>query len=369
MKIPYVDLPAQHAPLKAELLAALEGVLDRGDFILGGAVAEFEKRLAEYCGTKNAIGLNSGTDALFLVMKAYSIGPGDEVITAPNSFLASASTIIAAGATPVFADIRPDLNIDPAEVAKAITPRTKAIMPVHLTGRPADMDPLRALAKNHGLKIIEDAAQAIGAEYRGVKSGALGDAGCFSLHPLKTLNACGDAGAVTTDDDALREALVELRNIGLKNRNESRRWGFNSRLDTMQAAVLNVKLNHLENWTRRRIANARRYCDGLRGVVAVPEPMSDARCVYHTFVIQTDRRDELQSALDADGIGTGIHYPIPIHLQETAAPLGFKKGGFPVCEAASGRMLSLPVHQGLSDADIDFVIARIEAFFSRVGAT
>ncbi len=363
-KVPYVDLVRQHAPLKKDILAAVEHVLDRGDFILGEDVEKFETRLADYCGTKYAVGLNSGTDALFLVMKVYGIGEGDEVITAPNSFLASASTIVAVGATPVFADVRDDLNIDPDEIKKKITSKTKAIMPVHLAGRPADMEPICELAKAHNLKIIEDAAQAIGAEYHGVKTGALGDAGCFSLHPLKTLNGCGDGGAVTTNDEALRDTLLQYRNIGLKSRNESELWGFNSRLDSIQAAILNVKFDQLEKWTERRIANAARYRERLGSTVRCPETANGTRSVYHTFVILTERRDALKIFLEKNGVGSSIHYPIPIHLQKAAKRFGGKAGDFPVTETNAGQMLSLPVHQDLNDEDIDYVADKVKEFFA-----
>lgn len=360
--VPYVDLVGQHAPLKRDILAAVERVLDRGDFILGEDVARFEERMARYCGTRYAIGLNSGTDALFLVMKAYGIGAGDEVITAPNSFLASASTIVATGATPVFADIRDDLNIDPAEVERRITPRTAAIMPVHLTGRPADMDPLRALAKAHNLKIIEDAAQSIGAEYKGVKTGALGDAGCFSLHPLKTLNGCGDGGVVTTDDAELRDTLLQYRNIGLKSRDESELWGFNSRLDSIQAAILNVKFDRLESWTQQRIANAAVYRELLGKTVICPTTADQTRSVYHTFVIRAERRDQLKAFLKQNGIGSSIHYPIPIHLQKAAKQFGYKLGDFPITERNAKQILSLPIRQDLSGEDVAYVAEKIREF-------
>ncbi len=363
--VPYINLAAQHAELKTELLAAVERVIDRSDFILGGAVEEFERAAAAYCGSRFALGVNSGTDALFLALKAYGIGPGDEVITAPNSFLASASVIVAAGARPVFADIGDDLNIDPEEIAKKITPRTKAIIPVHLTGQPADMAPIMELARRHGLKVIEDAAQAIGAEYRGRRTGNLGDAGCFSAHPLKTLNACGDAGFLTTNDEDVYRKVSQLRNIGLKNRNESELWGYNSRLDSLQAAILSVKLKYLEAWTRARIANARRYSEGLGGVVKLPVLRPDERAVFHTFVVQAERRDELQQFLEANGVGTKIHYPIPIHLQPAAAQYGYRRGDFPVTERCAGQILSLPVYQGLSDEALDYVVTKVKEFYGR----
>jgi dTDP-4-amino-4,6-dideoxygalactose transaminase len=363
-KIPYVDLKAQHRSLKDELLEAVGHVLEEGSFILGPEVARFEKDLAAFCGTRYAVGLNSGTDALFLCLKAYGIGAGDEVITAPNSFLASAMVIATAGATPVFADIREDFTIDPALVERAVSPRTKALMPVHLTGKPADMDPLREIARRHGLKIVEDAAQAIGAEYRGKRAGSLADAGCFSLHPLKTLNACGDGGAVTTDDEDLYRKLVQLRNIGLRNRNESDMWGYNSRLDSMQAAILNVKMKYIEEWTDERRRNAARYREALKDVPGIVTPREEPyeRQVYHTFIIRSSRRDELQKYLEERGVETRIHYPLPIHFQKAAGHLGYREGDFPVCEESVRTILSLPIYQGIGEENIEYIAGTISGF-------
>ncbi|MBI4223667.1 MAG: DegT/DnrJ/EryC1/StrS family aminotransferase [Deltaproteobacteria bacterium] len=354
--IPYINLAAQHAPLKPAILKAVERVLDHGQFILGDEVAQFEQKIAAYCGTKYAVGVNSGTDALILALKAFGIGPGDEVITAPNSFLATALAIQAVGAKPVFADIREDLNIDPDLIEGAITQRTKAILPVHLTGKPAEMKPILELARAKKLRVIEDAAQAIGAEYHGRKAGSLGDAGCFSLHPLKTLNACGDGGFITTDDAALAERLRQIRNIGLNNREESDVWGFNSRLDSIQAAILNIKMDYLEAWTEARRQNARFYQQRLSDVIEVPREEPGTRHVYHTFVVQTDNRDGLQAYLSDQGVGTKIHYPIPIHLQACARNLGYGPGDFPVCERACKRILSLPVYPELKDPDLEYVV-------------
>lgn len=362
-KIPYINLRAQHAELKGELLTVFGRALDNADFILGKEVEVFERAIAKYCGTKYAIGVNSGTDALFLSLKAYGIGPGDEVITAPNSFLSSASVIVAVGAKPVFADIRADLNIDPAEIAKKITKKTRAIIPVHLTGKPADMEPINKLARQHGIKVIEDSAQAIGAEYNGKKTGNLGDVGCFSMHPLKTLNACGDGGCVTTNNEKLYQKILQLRNIGLKNRNESDIWGYNSRLDSIQAAILLVKLKYLEAWTKARITNAKHYIAGLKDVVKVPEIKKNERSVFHTFIIQADQRDQLQKYLEGNGIETRVHYPIPIHLQKAARSYGHKKGDFPISERASARILSLPIYQQLGKDDLDYIVSKIREFY------
>lgn len=364
-EIPYVNLKGGHRVLRKEILQALEKVLEEGQFILGKEVQEFEESAAQYCGVGYAVGLNSGTDALFLALKVLGLGKGDEIITPPNSFLGTASAIVAAGARPVFVDIGEDLNIDPSRIEEAVTPRTKAILPVHLTGRPAKMPPIWEIAQKHGLKIIEDAAQAIGAEWEGEKTGSLGDVGCFSLHPLKTLNACGDAGLITTDDEKVYHRLLALRNIGLKNRDESEEWGFNSRLDTVQAAILSVKLKYLDAWTQRRRENASFYREALADVVEVPPEEGKARHAYHTFVIQTDRRDALQKHLALQGIGSKIHYPIPIHLQVAAKGLGYKKGDFPVCERACGRILSLPIYQELTPKDLQYVVEQIRDFFKK----
>jgi len=358
--IPYVDLKRQHLPIRDEILAAVGRVISHGNFILGEEVEQFEAAMAAYCETKYAVGVNSGTDALFLCLKAYGVGPGDEVITVPNSFLATASAIIAVGATPVFVDAREDMNIDPELVEDKVTKRTKAIIPVHLTGRPADMDPIMRTAEAHHLRVIEDAAQAIGARYNGRRVGSLGHCGCFSLHPLKTLNACGDGGIITTDDEELRASLIQLRNIGLKNRNESDLWGYNSRLDTLQAAILLVKLKYLDIWIEQRRNNASYYRRYLEEMVEVPSEKNFEESVYHTFIIRTERRAELQNHLEKNGVGTRIHYPIPIHLQQAARSLGYKRGDFPACEKQAQTSLSLPVYQGLTREELGYVVDQIK---------
>jgi len=358
--IPYVDLRRQHLPIRNEILAAVDKVLSHGNFILGQEVEQFEAAMAAYCGTKYAVGVNSGTDALFLCLKAYGVGPGDEVITVPNSFLATASAVVAVGATPVFVDAHEDMNIGPELIEDKVTKRTKAIIPVHLTGRPADMDPIMRTAQAHHLMVIEDAAQAVGARYKGRRVGSLGHCGCFSLHPLKTLNACGDSGIITTDDEQLYRSLTQLRNIGLKNRNESDLWGYNSRLDTLQAAILLVKLKYLDIWIEQRRNNASYYRRYLEDIVEVPSERDFEESVYHTFIIRTERRAELQDYLEKHGVGTRIHYPIPIHLQQAAKSLGYKKGDFPICERLARTSLSLPVYQGLTREELGYVVDRIK---------
>ena len=362
-KVPYVNLAAQHAPIKEKLLKAIGRVIDHGQFVLGPEVEEFEKRFAALCGVRFAITLNSGTDALVLALRVLGIGPGDEVITAPNSFVSSTSCIALAGARPVFVDVREDYNLDPDKIEKTVTPRTKAILAVHLTGRPADMDAILAIAKRHRLSVIEDAAQAILAEYRDKRVGSFGQMGCFSLHPLKTLNACGDGGVVTTNDESFSRHLKLLRNLGLENRDDCTQWSSNSRLDTMQAACLLVKLDFVTEWTEKRRANAALYQKLLGGLreVQVPQDRPFEKSVYHTFVIQADRRDDLKNFLADNGIGTAVHYPVPIHKQSVAGEL--EAGKFPVTEKLAERILSLPIHQDLTTDDIEYVSEKIHEFY------
>lgn len=365
-RIPYVALAAQHRALRAEILGAVGAVLDTGAFILGEQVATLERRFAELCGTKHAVGVASGTDALVLALRALNVGPGDEVITAPNSFVATASAIVLCGARPVFVDVGADYNLDPSRLEAAVTPRTRAILPVHLTGRPADMDPILDIARRRGLHVVEDCAQAVLAAYRGRRVGSFGAAGCFSLHPLKTFNACGDGGILTTDDDELAVQWRVLRNIGLRTRDECVAWSGNSRLDTVQAAILLVKLPHIEAWTARRRENARRYRAALAGCpgVTVPQEHPGEEPVYHTFVIRAQRRDALKRWLAERGVETAIHYPVPIHLHPVAASLGYARGSFPETERQANEYLSLPVYPELSAADLDEVAARIQEFYA-----
>lgn len=365
LRIPYVDLALQHRALRAELLAAVAGVLDSGQFILGEESEKFEREFAVLCGTRFAVALNSGTDALVLALKCLGIGPGDEVITPPNSYLASTSCIVLVGAIPVFADVREDLNFDPAAVARAITPRTKAIIPVHLTGKPAPMGELQALAEQHGLPLIEDAAQAVGAKLDGRAVGSLGRIGCFSLHPLKNLGACGDGGVLTTDDTAVATRAKLLRNHGMPSREDCAEFSIVSRLDCVQAAMLRVKLRHLDEVTRRRRENAAHYRQRFAGCprLTCPTDGPGQFCVYHTFVVQADRRDELKRHLEARGIGTAIHYPTPIHLTQAGRKLGCQPGEFQVTERLAGRILSLPVYPELTTTQLDEVADAILDFY------
>lgn len=365
IRVPYIDLEAQHRPLKAELVAALEGVLETGQFILGPEVVSFEAEFAKLCGTGFAVGVDNGTSALTLTLKALGIGEGDEVIVPPNPFLASASSIALVGARPVFVDTRPDLNIDPSLVEAAITSRTKALMVVHLTGRPADMDPLGKIAQRHGVYLIEDAAQAVGAAYRGKPVGGFGIAGCFSLHPMKTLNAIGDGGVIVTDDGALAERLRSARNHGFRDRDTCDFFSSNCRLDALQAAFLNAKFKHLEAWTTARRANAAYYSERLAEVVDVPIDLEHEFAVYHAYMIQADQRDELQAYLRDRGIETLVHHPIPIHLQPAAAYLGYEPGDLPVTERQCERLLSLPAHPELTPDQISYVSDMIIEFYTK----
>lgn len=364
-EVPYVNLAAQYAQEREALLPIIDAVLRSGNYIGGEAVDRLEAELAAFVGVKHAVVLNSGTDALVLGLAALGIGPGDEVITPPNSFVASTAVIAHLRAKPVFVDVLPDQNIDPGRIEAAITPRTKAIMPVHLTGRMARMDEIRNIADKHALAVIEDAAQAIGSKYAGRMSGSVGHVGCFSAHPLKNLNACGDGGFLATSDDAVASSVRTLRNHGLIDRNTVARFGYVSRMDALQAAILRYRLGRLDEIVRRRRQNAARY-DALldRQAVFVPPERAEEFNTYHTYVVQVDRRDELQRYLAGRGIGTAIHYPVPIHLQPAASDLGYRKGDFPVTERQAQRILTLPVNQSLSEEDIAFVAESVNRFYA-----
>lgn len=365
MEIPYVDLVGQHISIKCELIEAISSVLDHGQFVLGGELEAFEHQFAELCGARFAVGVNSGTDALVLALKVIGIGQGDEVITVPNSFISSVACIGLVGAVPVFVDVREDYNLDPNQLEKAVTKRTKAILPVHLTGRPADMDSIIRVADAHGLAVVEDCSQAVMAEYHSRRVGTFGECNCFSLHPLKTLNACGDAGVITTDSEEHYEKLLIYRNMGLKTRDNCVVWSSNSRLDSMQAAILLVKLNYLRAWTEKRRKNASFYRNALTEVseIRVPDELSYEKAVYHTFVIQTDHRNELKTFLEKNGVGTSIHYPVPIHLQRASAGLGYGPGSFPVAEQQAKQILSLPVYHNLTHKHLERVVDLIKQFY------
>jgi dTDP-4-amino-4,6-dideoxygalactose transaminase len=363
-EIPYVNLAAQFEAERSSLMAAIEGVMAKGAFIGGSEIARLEAALAAYCEMPYAVGVASGTDALILGMKALGIGPGDEVITPPNSFVASAASIVLTGATPVFADVLPDQNIDPDAVEAAVTPRTKAIMAVHLTGRIAAMDRLAQIAERHGLLLIEDAAQAIGSRYMGKPAGSLGDLACFSAHPLKNLNATGDAGFIVTGDGEIATRIGRLRNHGLVDRNTAEEWSAASRMDTLQAAILLMRLAKLDGVISQRRANAEIYCQLLDPThVYIPPSRNIEFNSFHTFVIQVDERDKLKDFLAVRGIRTAIHYPVPIHLQPAAGDLGYRRGQFPVTERQADRILTLPIHQFLSADDLEYVAETVNDFY------
>lgn len=365
-RIPFVDLMAQYRTTEAEVKAAIEEVLTRQDFILGRSVAQFERAFAAFIGVEHAVGVASGLDALRLTLQALDVGPGDEVILPANTYIATALAVSAVGARPVLVDCDPrTYNIDVTQLAAAITPRTRAILPVHLAGQAADMDPIQAIAARQGLAVIEDAAQAHGTRYKGRPCGALGQAGCFSFYPSKNLGAYGDGGAVTTGDGALAARLRRLGNYGQEQKYVHVEKGLNSRLDTLQAAVLGVKLRHLERWNRARAACAAVYRELLAGVgdLVIQEPAPDSTHIYHLFIVETEARDALQQHLRAAGIETNIHYPRPIHLQQAYADLGYGHGDFPVAERLAERTLSLPMFAELTHAQIQRVVSEIRRFF------
>jgi dTDP-4-amino-4,6-dideoxygalactose transaminase len=353
-KLPFVDLKAQHAAIAAEVEAAIQRVVTNADFILGADVAAFEDEFATYCEAEHAVGLDSGMSALELGMRALGIGPGDEVITPAGSFIASSSAISFTGATPVWVDVDArTYNIDPGLIEAAITKRTKAIMAVHLYGQPADMDSIIAIADRHGLPVIEDACQSHGARYKGRRTGAIGTFGAFSFYPSKNLGAYGDAGALTTNDAGLADKVRMMRNYGQRAKYDHVFLAWNRRLDTMQAAVLRVKLPHLDAWNQSRRKIASLYDELLGGAaVGVPYARPDVEHVHHLYVIQLDGRDHVLSELGTRGIGAGIHYPVPIHLQEAYRERGYGLGSFPVTEGAAKKILSLPMYPEMTEPDV-----------------
>jgi dTDP-4-amino-4,6-dideoxygalactose transaminase len=356
-KIPLVDLRAQYLTLKAPIDAAIQDVIDRTDFILGKPVAPFEEAFARFIGVRHCIGVNSGTSALHLAFVACGIGPGDEVITTPHTFIATAEMLGWLGARPVFVDIDPrTYQIDAARIEAAITPHTKAILPVHLYGYAAEMDPILDIARRHHLKVIEDAAQAHGARYKGHCVGSLGDVACFSFYPGKNLGAYGDAGGVVTNDDDLAHHIRMLRDHGRLEKYTHEITGFPYRIETLQAAILGVKLPHLADWNAARRAHAQRYNELLRGShVITPTAADHVEPVYHLYVVRVKERDRVLAQLKANGIGAGVHYPIPLHLQPAYAQLGHQAGDFPHAEAAAQEVLSLPMYAELTDEQIQAV--------------
>lgn len=359
--IPFVDLHAQYRSIKPEIDAAIARVLESGQFVLGDEVAAFEREFASYCGVAHGIAVNSGTSALHLALVAAGVGPGDEVVTVPFTFVATAAAIEYSGARPVFVDVSADsLTMDPAQLDAAITSRTKAVIPVHIYGQPADMDPIRAIAARHGLRVIEDAAQAHGARYRGRAAGGLGDLACFSFYPSKNLGAYGEGGLVATDNAEHAARVRTLRDWGQQTKYVHEMRGFNARMEGFQGAILRVKLRHLPDWTEARRRVARRYHERLADTgLALPREMPYATHVYHLYTVRLNERDALQAALRAEGIATGLHYPIPVHLQPAYADLGYRAGAFPVAERAAADVLSLPVFPEMTDQQVDVVAAAV----------
>ncbi len=357
MKVPFVDLGLLHQEIEDELCEAFRTTLHNSSFILGRDVEAFESAFAAYCGTAHCIAVNNGTSALHLVLASLGIGPGDEVITVAHTFIATAEAISAVGARPVFVDIDPlSYCMDPQLIEAAITPRTRAILPVHLYGQMADMDAILEVANAHNIPVIEDACQAHGAEYKGRPAGSVGLAGCFSFYPGKNLGACGEGGAVTTNDPELALRIRMWRDHGSIRKYEHRFAGHNMRMEGLQGAILNIKLKHLDRWNDLRREAARQYADKLSGLpVTLPTEMEGRKHVYHLYVIQTDDREGLRRQLASAGVDSGLHYPIPLHLQEAYSPLGYKLGDFPVTEYIKDRILSLPMYPGISEESIEQV--------------
>jgi dTDP-4-amino-4,6-dideoxygalactose transaminase len=361
MKVPFLSLAGIHEEIGARLDDAYRRVMRSGWYILGQEVDAFEESFARYCGARHCVGVANGLDALSLALRAWDIGPGDEVIVPSNTYIASWLAASHVGARPV--PVEPDLgtcNIDPARIEDAITPRTRAILPVHLYGQAADMDPIREIGDRRGLRVLEDAAQAAGALYRGRRAGALGDAAGFSFYPTKNLGAFGDAGALVTDDDALARRVRELRNYGSRARYVNDVIGYNSRLDPMQAALLGPRLDVLDDWNARRRRVAGRYLAAFqRTSLVLPATLEGNEHTWHLFVVRSERREELRRALEARGVGTDVHYPTPPHLQKAYAPLGYPPGAFPISEKIHREVLSLPIGPHMQDAEVEYVIAQV----------
>lgn len=364
MNIPLLDLKGQYHAIKDEIDAAIQGVLENGQFILGPQVKALEHDIASYCRVPYAIGVGNGTDALVIALRACGIGPGDEVITSPFTFFASAESISAVGAKPVFVDIDPDtFNMDVSKIEQAITSRTRAIIPVHLFGQIADMDAIMDIAKKHDLMVIEDACQAMGAEYKGMKAGSFGHAACFSFFPTKNLGTYGDGGMIVIRDADIDKKARMLRAHGSVKKYYHEMIGYNSRLDELHAAILNVKFKYLDQWNDMRRHNAALYDELLKdsGVVT-PYAAPYAKHIYHQYVVQCDDRDGLAEALKAEGISTGVYYPLPLHLQDAYKDLGYKMGDMPYAEAACNRVLALPMYPELEPVQIKYVADAIKNY-------
>ena len=374
MTVPFVDLQAQYRSIKSEVDAAIQRVLDTSAFILGREVESFERAFAEYVGASFCVGVSNGTAAIQLALTACGVGAGDEVIVPANTFFATAEAVSTAGATPVFVDCDPaSCNIDASKIEASITPRTRAVIPVHLYGRPADLDAVFEIAERHKLIVVEDAAQAHGARYKGRRVGPLGRAGCFSFYPGKNLGAYGEGGAVVTNDAEVARRVRLLRDHGSEQKYRHEIVGYNFRLEGIQGAVLGVKLRHLDHWNGLRREHAARYRELLAphvdaGSLALPPEMPYAESVYHLFVLQADARDSMQRFLSAAGVQTGIHYPVPVHLQPAYAALGHKEGDFPVAESQARRLLSLPMFAELTERQVGYVADAVGDYFAEASA-
>lgn len=365
MNIQMVDTKNQYLKIKSEVDAAIQSVIDSSLFIQGPAVKQFESNVAKYLGCKHAIGCASGTDALQIAMMALNIGQDDEILTTPFTFVATTETIAILGARPVYVDIDPKtFNIDPAKIEAKITPKTKAIIPVHLYGQPADMDQIMEIAKKHKLYVIEDAAQALGADYKGRKICTIGDISCISYYPSKNLGAFGDAGMITTDNDELADRMRMIISHGSKKKYYHEILGVNSRLDSIQAAILDVKLKHLDEYCNARRTAAEKYNERFKGIFEVPFVMEGAKHIYHQYSIRVKRRDEMQKFLADNGIPSMIYYPVPLHLQE-AYKYDYKYGDYPVSEEIAKDIISLPMHTELTDDQINFIADKVLEFNSK----
>jgi len=365
MQVPFLNLHLQHQPIRAELIAAFEQVLDSGAFAGGKFVAQFEQEFAAFCETRFACGVGNGTDALWFALLALGVRPGDEVITVPSTFMATAEAISYCGATPVFVDIDAEsYTMDPARLEQAITPRTKAIIPVHLFGQVADMDPILAVARKHGLPVVEDACQAHGAEYKGRKAGSIGDIGCFSFYPGKNLGALGEAGASVTNNSELKQKMDTLRDHGQARKYHHSMIGWNGRMDGIQAAALSIKLKRLAAGNELRRQHASHYTGLLSQLddITLPVVAPQRTHVFHIYAICTPRRDELISTLAGKGISCGIHYPVPVHLQEAYASLGLREGSFPIAERCAAEFVSLPMFPELTKAQVETVGREVKAW-------
>jgi dTDP-4-amino-4,6-dideoxygalactose transaminase len=368
MQVPFLNLRLHHEPIRAELRAAIEEVIDASAFAGGSYVERFEKEFADFCGVKHVSANGNGTDALWFALLALGVGPGDEVITVPSTFMATAEAITYCGARPVFVDIDEEsYTMDPALLERAITPRTKAIKPVHLFGQMADMDPIMEIARKHGLPVVEDACQAHGAEYKGRKAGSVGDVGCFSFYPGKNLGALGEAGAAVTNNSELKQKMDVLRDHGQSRKYHHTVVGWNGRMDGIQAAVLSVKLKKLAQGNENRRTHARRYTELLSGLydIILPQTVSGRVHVFHLYAIRASKRDDLIATLAGEGIACGIHYPIPVHLQDAYQSLRLGRGTFPVAERCADEFVSLPMFPELTPNQVEIVAGAIRAWVQR----